>query len=75
MPLLYKYISICCHSLEAYCFVSTLEDNKANIKHLSKVLAELIKVLSSTLELNPYHAEFLKWNNPLSIYGTFHYHF
>ena len=24
---------------------------------------------------NPYHAEFLKWNNPPSIYGTFHYQF
>ena len=24
---------------------------------------------------NPYHAEFLKWNNPPSIFGTFHYHF
>ena len=23
---------------------------------------------------NPYHAEFLKWNNPSSIFGTFHYH-
>ena len=25
--------------------------------------------------INPYHAEFIKWNNPPSIYGTFHYHF
>ena len=25
--------------------------------------------------LNPYHAEFLKWNNPPSILGTAHYHF
>ena len=25
--------------------------------------------------LNPYHAEFLKWNNPPSIFGTVHYHF
>ena len=24
---------------------------------------------------NPYHAKFLKWNNPTSIYRTFHYHF
>ena len=24
---------------------------------------------------NPYHAEFLKWNNPPSIFGTVHYHF
>ena len=23
----------------------------------------------------PYHAEFLKWNNLPSIFGTFHYHF
>ena len=25
--------------------------------------------------INPYHAEFLKWNNPPSIFGTVHYHF
>ena len=25
--------------------------------------------------INTYHAEFLKWNNPPFIYGTFHYHF
>ena len=25
--------------------------------------------------INPYHAEFLKWNNPTSIFGTLHYHF
>ena len=24
---------------------------------------------------NPYHAEFLKWNDPPSIFGTIHYHF
>ena len=24
---------------------------------------------------NPYHAKFLKWNNPLYIFGTVHYHF
>ena len=23
---------------------------------------------------NPYHVEFLKWNNPPNIFGTFHYH-
>ena len=28
-----------------------------------------------TTQFNPYHAEFLKWNNPSSIYRTFHYHF
>ena len=27
------------------------------------------------LIVNPYHAEFLKWNNPASICGTFYYHF
>ena len=27
------------------------------------------------MTLNPYHAEFLKWNNPPYILGTFHYHF
>ena len=25
--------------------------------------------------INPYHAEFLKWNNPPTINGTFHCHF
>ena len=25
--------------------------------------------------INPFHAEFLKWNNPPSIYDTVHYHF
>ena len=25
--------------------------------------------------INPYHAEFLKWNNPPYIIGTFYYHF
>ena len=24
---------------------------------------------------NPYHAEFLKWNNQSYIFGTVHYHF
>ena len=24
---------------------------------------------------NPYHAKFLKWNNPPSIFGTLHYHY
>ena len=24
---------------------------------------------------NPYHAEFLKWNSPPSIFGTVYYHF
>ena len=32
-------------------------------------------VFSDHLWLNPYHAEFLKCNNPYSIFGTFHYHF
>ena len=27
------------------------------------------------MRINPYHADFLKWNNPLSIYGTVHYYF
>ena len=26
-------------------------------------------------EVNPYHAEFLKWNNPPYIFVTVHYHF
>ena len=25
--------------------------------------------------INPYHAEFRKWNNPFYIFGTVHYHF
>ena len=25
--------------------------------------------------INPYHVEFLKWNNPLYIFGSVHYHF
>ena len=29
----------------------------------------------STSVLNSYHAEFLKWNNPSSTFGTIHYHF
>ena len=31
--------------------------------------------LITVVKVNPYHAEFLKWNNPPSIYETFHYHF
>ena len=27
------------------------------------------------IKLNPYHAEFLKWNNPSYIFGTVHYLF
>ena len=27
------------------------------------------------LSFNPYHAKFLKWNNPSNIFGTVHYHF
>ena len=27
------------------------------------------------LPFNPYHAEFLKWNNPSYMCGTVHYHF
>ena len=30
---------------------------------------------SWTNPFNPYHAEFLKWNNPPPIFGTVHYHF
>ena len=30
-------------------------------------------VISDTA--NPYHGEFLKWNNPPYIFGTVHYHF
>ena len=29
----------------------------------------------SKITVNPYHAEFLKWNNPPSIYGTLHFRF
>ena len=30
---------------------------------------------TNSIIFNPYHAEFLKWNNPSSIFGTTHYHF
>ena len=29
----------------------------------------------SFILLNPFHAEFLKWHNPSSIFGIVHYHF
>ena len=34
-----------------------------------------IHVLISIRFLNPYHAEFLKWNNVPYTFGTVHYHF
>ena len=42
------------------------------IKYFQQLKVKNVLVSES---INPYHAEFLKWNNPLSIYGTFHYHF
>ena len=42
----------------------------------SSLLSTLFhKVINFTIYLNPYHTEFLIWNNPPSINGTFHYHF
>ena len=35
----------------------------------------IFTILWKTSSINPYHAEFFKWNNPPSIYGTFHFHF
>ena len=32
-------------------------------------------VVNNANSLNPYHAKFLKWNNPPSILGTVHNHF
>ena len=34
-----------------------------------------LSVCFRMVTLNLYHAEFLKWNNPSSIFGTIHYHF
>ena len=40
-------------------------------------IAAFNKILKGqmTPNVNPYHAEFLKWNNPPYIFGIFHYHF
>ena len=36
----------------------------------------MIKIFKQNLTIvNPYHAEFLKWNNPSSNFGTVHCHF
>ena len=35
----------------------------------------LVIKITSELNINPYPAEFLKWNNPLSMFGTVDYHF
>ena len=34
-----------------------------------------LTVIGNVYHLNPYHAEYLKWNNPSYIFGTVHYHF
>ena len=34
-----------------------------------------VTLFRSLCYINPYHAEFLKWNNPSSIFGTVHYQF
>ena len=50
----------------------------------SLLLLKVYKAISDSLRklqnneihwVNPYHAEFHKWKNPPSIFGTFHYHF
>ena len=46
---------------------------KLNDKYLYTI--DTIYVYKVNLPINTYHAEFLKWNNPPSIYGPFQYHF
>ena len=44
-------------------------------ENMAKKYGWLLKISCCNHDLNLYPAEFLKWNNPTSIYGTTHYYF
>ena len=44
------------------------------LRHIDENIQETMCVILLS-SLNPYHAEFLKWNNPPNIFCTFQYHF
>ena len=57
-------------------FTCSTSTGMSDILILFKVKFEVpLPLLDMNGVINPYHAEFLKWNNQPSIYRTFHYHF
>ena len=42
-------------------------------KHYTYI--DYIEDTQDFFSINPYHVEFLKWNNPSPIFGTIYYHF
>ena len=50
---------------------------RSNVKTMRNNLSPVFDqcTIIKTPIVNPYHDEFLKWNNQPYIFGTFHYHF
>ena len=62
----------CLHSFNYFIFMHIQEQNKKKKFRITYFKFTLLWSLSIVI-LNPYHAEFLKWNNPSYIFGIVHY--
>ena len=45
------------------------------VDYVNKFDCSSHQIIKNCILINPEPAEFLKWNNPHSIFGTAHYHF
>ena len=71
MPVCRNYTTI-----KSCYYVKILTINSVNFLSVQSVYNQnlIVYLKVSGGIVTPYHADFLKWNNPTSIFGTIHYH-
>ena len=68
-------VLVCALAVNVVVIISLLILGTAVIMELSNEGVRYYLYICFIIILTLYHAEFLKWNNQHSIYGTFHHHF